>query len=117
MPDVVVGRTALRRRIAEGTFRVIGVGGNIVDRMRPGIREQRLETVSEAMAVLGLQGLIVGVRAIPHQIKLAGEVGIRRMVMVLSHQLPARRTEVGDREDIGPSESSFHRRVPLIRSG
>ena len=33
--------------------------------MRPGVREQRLQTVREAMAKLGLQGLIAGIRAIP----------------------------------------------------
>ena len=85
--------------------------------MRPGIREQRLETVREAMAELRLQRLIAGVRAIAHHIKLAGEVGIRRIVKVLPHQLPARRAEVGDRDDIGLSQSLFHRCVPLIGSG
>jgi hypothetical protein len=75
--------------------------------MRPGIREQCLETVRQAMAELGLQGLIAGVRVIPHQIKLAGEVRIRRVVNILPHQLSARRAEVGDREDIGLSQSSF----------
>ena len=34
--------------------------------MRPGVGEQRLETVRHAMAELGLQRLIAGVRVIPH---------------------------------------------------
>jgi hypothetical protein len=63
----------LKRRIARRHVHVIDVGGNIVDRMRPGIREQRLEAMRHPMAVLSLQGLVAGVRAIAHQIKHASE--------------------------------------------
>src|SRR5580658_11016141 len=84
--------------------------------MRPGIREQCLESVSEAMAVLNLERVIAGVRVVPHQIKLARELRIRRYVNILPHQLPACRAEVGHCEDIGLSKSRLHRSVPLIRS-
>ena len=52
----------------------------------------------KAMTELGLRGLIARVRVIPHQIELAGEIGIRLVVRVLPHQLAAGRAEVGDRE-------------------
>jgi hypothetical protein len=52
----------------------------MVDRMRPGIREQRLQTVRLAMAVLNFKRVIAGVRAVPNQIKLASELRIRRDV-------------------------------------
>ena len=41
-----------------GTFAIVRIRGHIVDRMRPGIREQRLQAVPEAMSELGLKGLI-----------------------------------------------------------
>ena len=69
------------------------------------------------MTVLNLECVIAGVRVIPHQIKLAGELRIRRDVNVLSHQLPARSAEVGDREDIGSSKTPLQRRVPFVGSG
>lgn len=69
------------------------------------------------MAVLSLQCVIAGVPIILHQIKLARELGIRRDVNVLPHQLGARRSEVSDRDDIGLSQRLFHRCVPLIGSG
>ena len=65
--------------------------------MRPGVGKQRLEAVREAMAKLGLQRVVAGVRAVSHQIELAGEVGIGRAVKILPHQFSARRAEVGQR--------------------
>ena len=54
VPNVVVGRATFRRRIARRRIQVIGVGRSIVDRMRPGIPEQRLQTVREAAKRAGV---------------------------------------------------------------
>jgi len=78
--------TLIRQRCVAGRqIQEIGVGGSIVDGMRPGIREQSLETVGEAMAVLNLERVIAGIRIVPHHIKLARELRIRRVVKVLPH--------------------------------
>ena len=58
--------------------------------MRPGIRQKRLEAVLQTMAILSLEGLVAGIRDIPHQIKLEGEVGIRLVINILAHQLSTR---------------------------
>ena len=85
--------------------------------MGPRIGEQRLKSVGEAMAELGLEGVVVRARAISHQVELAGEVRVGRVVEVLAHQLAASGSDVGEGDHIGLSETSFHRRVPLIGSG
>src|SRR6266853_642656 len=78
---------------------------------------QRLYSISQAMPELGLESLVARTRAIPHRVELAGEIGVRRNIDILAHQLAACGANVGDRDHSGVTEPSFHRRVPLIGSG
>src|ERR1700761_5512725 len=69
------------------------------------------------MAILRLKGVIVGSRAVPHQIEFTGKIGIRRDVNILPHQFSAARTEISNGEYVGPAQPLFQRGVPLIGSG
>ena len=95
VPDVVGRRNRDPRMRARRHVHVIGVGGDIVDGMGPRVGEQCLQAVSEAMPELRLQRIVARARAVSHQIELAGEIGIRRAVKVLPHELARPRSDVG----------------------
>ena len=56
MPNSVVGRAPIlaRRCNTRPHIHEVDVGGNIVNRVRPRIREERLQTMRKAMANLRL---------------------------------------------------------------
>lgn len=117
MPNVVVARTALRRGVTRWGVQRIGIIRGVVDGMRPGVREQRLQTIRQAMAVLGLKGVVALCCAVPLQIELSKKVGVRLVIYVLAHELAAARTHVDECEDIGARKTLLYRRIPFVGSG
>ena len=59
LPDVEVGGAAVPvRRRSDRHIRVIAIGGDVIDGVSPGVGEQCLQSILEAMPVLRLKGVI-----------------------------------------------------------
>src|SRR6266851_2383729 len=68
------------------------------------------------MTILCLERVVVGSSVIAEQIELAAEIGTRRNINVLSHQLASCGANVRQCKDVGIRDAALDRGVPLIGS-
>jgi len=71
----------------------------------------------QAMTILNLKSIVAGTSAVPHYVNFTAEIGIRLVVKVLTHELAACRTDIGESHRIRFSETLLERCVPLVGSG
>src|ERR1700693_4724209 len=114
MPDIEIGGGAILTELQAGTCPIkSGVGGAVVDGMGPGIRNEGLNSRSQAATILRLEAVVAGLA----MIRAKGEQGgacASRSADLAPYQIVTGRANIPGSHDVIAVEGVFNRRVPLL---